>query len=147
MNPDSDLDTRLRALADSGTAVFAAPDAEVARRLDVVRRALRRQAVPDPGQDHLLVREGQVERWQPLAGDVVIGTAPDVAIRLHSRFVSAHHCRLSRGPDGWTVEDLGSKNGVEVNGQRASQCRLCDGDAVRLADVTLILVHRREPVE
>lgn len=145
MSADSDLAARLQALSRGDTMYLPAPAPAVAQRLDSVRRALRRQAVPDPTSDYLLVCAAGSEHWAALGPGTVVGTAPDVGLPVASKFVSAHHCRLSETPDGWVVEDLGSKNGVCVNGQRVSRCSLCNGDAVQLADVALILVLREEP--
>jgi pSer/pThr/pTyr-binding forkhead associated (FHA) protein len=37
-----------------------------------------------------------------------------------------------------TLEDLGSKNGTFVQGQRVTSARLSNGDEIRLGSVTLI---------
>ena len=147
MDSDNGLATQLEVLSRGDTLSFVAPTAGVAQRLDTVRRALRRQGLPDPALDYLLFCAGGTEQWLPLTGETVIGTAPDAGIRLASRFVSARHCRLSGAADAWVVEDLGSRNGVFVNGQRVTRLSLCAGDAIQLADVTLILVGRAEPQE
>jgi pSer/pThr/pTyr-binding forkhead associated (FHA) protein len=44
--------------------------------------------------------------------------------------VSARHCQFDREGEGWTVIDLGSKNGTFVNGRRVS-----DPTPVRRGDV------------
>ena len=144
MGPGCDLATQLQALFRGDSASFAAPAAGIDQRLGTVRRALRRQALPNPASDYLLACFGGAEQWLPLTGDTVIGTAPDAGIRPASRFASARHCRLSRTVDGWSLEDLGSKNGVLVNGQQVERCSLCDGDAIQVADVTFILVGTGE---
>jgi hypothetical protein len=147
MIDDPNLDAQLRALSSATTVRFDAPSAGVAKRLESIRCALRRQPIPGPATDYLLVRVDEAEHWVALVGDTVVGTAPDATLRPASRFVSARHCRLHRGSGGWTVEDLGSKNGTLVNGQRVSLCSLCAGDAIQLADVTLILVGTEQPEE
>lgn len=47
--------------------------------------------------------------------------------------ISRRHARLVRAADGWSVDDLGSTNGVYVNGARVERRRtLSDGDTIRL---------------
>ena len=46
----------------------------------------------------------------------IIGAAESCEIRIESPYVSGRHCRLERDSTGWTLEDLGSKNGTFVNG-------------------------------
>jgi len=47
----------------------------------------------------------------------VIGTAESCALQVvdPSGFTSPEHARLDRGPSGWLVRDLASKNGTRVN--------------------------------
>ncbi|MBN2472421.1 MAG: FHA domain-containing protein [Anaerolineae bacterium] len=54
--------------------------------------------------------------------------------------VSRHHCRLTRTPAGYSLEDLGSTNGTFVNGQRLTAARpLMNGDMIGLGEtVTLV---------
>ncbi|HPQ81938.1 MAG TPA: PEGA domain-containing protein, partial [bacterium] len=39
------------------------------------------------------------------------------AVRLDDQSVSRQHTEINGGPDGWSVRDLGSKNGTSVNGK------------------------------
>jgi ABC transport system ATP-binding/permease protein len=50
-----------------------------------------------------------------------IGGDPDGDIFIDNPRVSWQHCRLTAGPDGYWLEDLGSTNGVYVNQVRISQ--------------------------
>jgi hypothetical protein len=53
--------------------------------------------------------------------------------------VSRHHCRLTRGGGGYTLEDLGSTNGTFVNGQRLMGARpLSGGDQVGLGETVTL---------
>ena len=50
------------------------------------------------------------------------------------RQISRHHARLLRTPEGITLEDLGSKNGTHVNGERITRpTQLQDGDVIQVA--------------
>jgi DNA-binding winged helix-turn-helix (wHTH) protein len=73
-------------------------------------------------------------------GDHVIGRDPDVEIFLDSAGVSRHHARIRISAGRATIEDLGSKNGTSVGGQRVEGTRsLDDGDVIGLGAVKLTL--------
>lgn len=44
--------------------------------------------------------------------------------------ISRRHLALRRRSDGWAVADLGSKNGILVNGKSARTTALADGDLI-----------------
>ena len=59
--------------------------------------------------------------------------------------VSREHAAFERGPDGLAVRDLGSKNGVEVQGQRVMGARILrDGEIVRVGSTELRVVDPEE---
>jgi hypothetical protein len=68
-----------------------------------------------------------------------IGRARDADCVLGDPNVSRHHAELRRAPSGdWTIADLGSTNGVKVNGRRVSSTRLSPGDQVTLGTTTFL---------
>jgi pSer/pThr/pTyr-binding forkhead associated (FHA) protein len=70
----------------------------------------------------------------------VVGRADGSALALSVEEVSREHAAFVRGPDGVLVRDLGSKNGVLVNGARvAGERTLADGDLVQMGPVTVAL--------
>lgn len=70
-------------------------------------------------------------------GHLVVGRATDAGLRLDSRFISRRHCELITTAEQTLIEDLGSANGIQVNGQRCRLHRLAAGDNVALGDFTL----------
>jgi DNA-binding winged helix-turn-helix (wHTH) protein len=72
-------------------------------------------------------------------GANLLGRNKAAAVCLDAASVSRNHARiLVEGPRA-TIEDLGSKNGTRLNGERVRGTReLRDGDAVRLGDVQLL---------
>ncbi len=67
-----------------------------------------------------------------------IGRTAVNAIALRDPSVSATHARIVRGADGFTIEDLGSRNGTYVNSEKLSEKRLlAEGDLVRLGKIIL----------
>lgn len=73
-----------------------------------------------------------------MEGKQVVGRAPDVAIPIDLPGVSRCHARIAVAGREATIEDLGSKNGTLVNGQRISTpIRLTDGDEIRVGGAIL----------
>ena len=65
-----------------------------------------------------------------------IGRRADNDIVFSNDSVSGHHAELHMGRDGaFTITDLGSGNGVLVNGARVTQSPLRDGDNIELGEV------------
>ncbi len=68
----------------------------------------------------------------------LIGRAEECDIRPLSEEVSRRHCAIVVGPDAVWVEDLGSRNGTFVNGDRIqSKTQVDDGDALRVGSLEL----------
>jgi hypothetical protein len=66
-----------------------------------------------------------------------IGRSKSVECVLRDPNVSRRHAELRRGESGdWTIADLGSTNGVKVNGRRVSSTRLSPGDEVTVGTTT-----------
>lgn len=66
-----------------------------------------------------------------------IGRSKQAECVLPDPNVSRRHAELSRSPEGdWTIADLGSTNGVKVNGRRVASTRLRPGDRVTLGTTT-----------
>ncbi len=69
------------------------------------------------------------------AGDLTIGRDGENEIVLAENTVSRRHARVLRDGQGqWTVTDLGSANGVYVNGMRAQRAVLNMGDEIKIGD-------------
>jgi DNA-binding winged helix-turn-helix (wHTH) protein len=87
-------------------------------------------------------------RLIPLAnGENLIGRDEDVTVRIDAPSVSRRHARLTVAAGvPATLEDLGSKNGTWVAGQRLAQevTPLHDGDVLRLGKVELVFLDAKE---
>ena len=65
---------------------------------------------------------------------ITIGRSASNDIRIRRQFISRFHARIETDADGTVIEDLGSKNGTHVNGQRIAQTTLLqDGDVIQIA--------------
>jgi len=80
-----------------------------------------------------------VWEWGQVAltdGDHLLGRDGDVAVWLESPTVSRHHARIHVSGADATIEDLGSKNGTYLRGERlVTPSPLSDGDEIRLGSV------------
>lgn len=82
---------------------------------------------------------------QPIIGDWLVGSADDCAFQLTdpSRRVSRHHARLLRERERWSLLDLGSKNGLRVDGTRQTTALLDPGLEIGIGGITLIAESMR----
>lgn len=88
-----------------------------------------------------VIVEEEGERFELLISDpsVSVGRAPDNGVCLQSTRVSRHHCRIEfEGQGGW-VTDLGSANGLVVNGERTRSAFLRAGEELELGGARLVL--------
>jgi len=75
----------------------------------------------------------------PSREEAIIGRQAGCDIWIDSPDISRRHARITVRPNAFVLEDLGSKNGTWVGGDRlAAPHELQDGDRIRVADVTLI---------
>jgi serine/threonine protein kinase len=99
-----------------------------------------RRGDSDPGEDsgfRLLLPDREVRLR---TGANVIGRGRDVTIHLHEKSISRHHARIIVRDAEATLEDLRSKNGSFVNGERIeAPVRLEDGDTFRLGSVSMTI--------
>jgi FHA domain len=64
---------------------------------------------------------------------IVVGRHPACDTRLSSPRVSRHHCCLILADCELWVKDLGSTNGIRINGMPVEAGRLKDGDELAIA--------------
>ena len=78
--------------------------------------------------------------YQLTDGDeVVMGRGMDAGLTLFEEMVSRHHARFSVEAGSVIVEDLRSKNGTFVNGERVERCELAVGDRILMGTSILRL--------
>jgi hypothetical protein len=75
----------------------------------------------------------------PLDRDVTtIGSVAGNTILLTDTGVSRKHAGIRRVEDGWELADLGSTNGVYVNGERVARRKLTPGDVIRVGTTEIV---------
>lgn len=74
----------------------------------------------------------------PLGIVTSLGRGPSNTVMLDVPFASSEHALLSRRDDRWWLEDMNSKNGTLLNGQRlTAPAILVTGDEVGIGGVRL----------
>ena len=78
-------------------------------------------------------------REVPVLAGIVLGR-DDCDVVLSDPEVSRRHAVVAEGPDGFTIEDLGSTNGTSVNGRQISAAEtLAVGDTIEVGCTTLVV--------
>ena len=69
---------------------------------------------------------------------VVIGRSKDCDIRVADPNVSRRHAEVVQEGTAYWVQDLGSTNGLTVNGRRQKRAKLADGDRITVGSTELV---------
>jgi len=73
-------------------------------------------------------------------GVATIGRDPSSDLVLNDPKCSRRHAVIEESPDGITIRDSGSANGVLVNGKKTERSRLREGDRIKLGDVVVTVL-------
>ena len=104
-------------------------------------------------QDDTLSSAGQDVPWVEVGSTTYalarsttrIGRGTDTDLRIDDPGISRNHAELRRSGGDVTVVDLGSTNGVVVDGERVQQARLRDGTRIQLGNTTLVFHQGGRP--
>ena len=110
------------------------------------------QAGPDPSETQVRRATATLdingERLPLAPPGIVVGRGNDADLRVNDPGVSRRHVefRVTEDANGprVSVHDLGSTNGVLVNGKRVDNATLVDGAEIRIGNTTLTLHQRTE---
>jgi pSer/pThr/pTyr-binding forkhead associated (FHA) protein len=84
----------------------------------------------------LVVKNGDLEgtSYELSASETLIGRNPTTDIALLDEGISREHAIIlyDEVSDAYSVEDLQSTNGTQVNGKRVRSATLSHGDAIRI---------------
>jgi DNA-binding Lrp family transcriptional regulator len=140
--PRPELAERLRKLVGLGLVeiIRAEPEADVTapqKKMTFARkRTLVGSLTPDNKPDSV---------YPLLDAESGIGRAQDNSISIPDGSVSAKHARIVRTDEGFAIEDLQSRNGTFVNGEKVDGRRmLVDGDLIRVGKVIMTFNVARE---
>jgi len=114
--------------ADDDTSLLVSSEARLSYH-DVVKKTLAQLTITN-GDD--------AGKTYPLSDpEHRIGRLFDNDILLSDLGISGHHARIYRGPEGYAIEDLKSRNGTWQNGVRVYHSQLAHGDSLRLGATDL----------
>ncbi|GAA2237579.1 antibiotic biosynthesis regulator FhaA [Streptomyces amakusaensis] len=104
-------------------------------------------AVPDrgPATGPGPLPGAQVRRWIEINGTrhqisrptLVLGRSTDADVRIDDPGVSRRHCEIRTGTPS-TIQDLGSTNGIVVDGQHTTRATLRDGSRIVVGSTTIV---------
>src|SRR5262249_48880990 len=90
-------------------------------------------SLPTPMPQHLLsLSDGpSILIDKPI---LLFGRHEECDVQLNSKKVSRRHCVLAQLADHLVIRDLGSTNGVRINGQRVAEGKLRPGDELQIGN-------------
>jgi FHA domain len=94
----------------------------------------------------LIVNDGRRERELLLVGKIVVGRDPLCDISDADALLSRRHAEFVAGDDGVVVRDLGSRNGIFVNGAKIAEGALRSGDVIQVGHLQLRFVEDGAPL-
>jgi predicted nucleic acid-binding Zn-ribbon protein len=114
----------------ANSAVLLGAIEQSVTRLDAT--AADHDPAPDGDKRLLILTEGDSDVVHVLGRKTTVGRTPDNDLQIDAKFISRHHAVILAGPAHTIIEDLGSTNGVLVNGRRITRQTLKDGDSVAI---------------
>ncbi|MFC9602128.1 FhaA domain-containing protein [Streptomyces niveus] len=104
-------------------------------------QAAQPPSTPPPGG----MPGAQVRRWIEINGNrhqisrptLVLGRSTDADVRIDDPGVSRRHCEIRTGTPS-TIQDLGSTNGIVVDGQHTTRATLRDGSRIVVGQTTIV---------
>ena len=80
-----------------------------------------------------------VRRFTAGDGEFTIGRHTDSDIVLHEDYISRAHASITSDNDELHIKDLGSRNGIVVNGQLVSVSSLTEGDVISIGPYAIVV--------
>lgn len=77
--------------------------------------------------------------------EVTIGRHPNCEVQVSGEAISRFHAKIIQDDQGWSVLDLKSVNGTQVNDKNVTRCRLKDQDRITLGSLELLFGVVKEP--
>lgn len=94
----------------------------------------------------LIVTDGRRERELLLVTKIVVGRDPTCDLSEADPLLSRRHAEFAIAGDDIVVRDLGSRNGIYVNGARIAEGTLQSGDVVRIGRLQMRYIEDSAPL-
>jgi hypothetical protein len=94
-------------------------------------------APPEPQREVVTLAVGG-RTHEVTSASVVLGRSREADVRVADVNVSRRHAELRQEGASYWIVDLGSTNGVEVNGKRVERARLRDGDRITIGATEVV---------
>jgi pSer/pThr/pTyr-binding forkhead associated (FHA) protein len=88
------------------------------------------QSGPDAGKNFILSQD-----------EITIGRDPECEVQLTDPAVSRQHAVVRRHGEEYTVHDLGSSSGTQVDGESLSGVALAAGDVIAIGRTEIVLMQ------
>lgn len=148
----SSANIRATTLPPSSSAIsaLAARDPDAAEDLAATEEWTSHTGAPEPApttrdfeepEDHVIVLSLGDRRVKVDRDPFVIGRRAEAGVHfvIEQEGVSRRHAMLERGEMGWVIFDLGSTNGLLVNGSFVAGAPIRPGDMISLGPVLLVV--------
>jgi pSer/pThr/pTyr-binding forkhead associated (FHA) protein len=119
-------------------------ESEYSRTQEIARDAIMGEI---PTKKHGLLYftdSGEIKRQVQLEeGEAIIGRSPSCDIQIEVENVSRRHARIIFRNEEYQIEDMGSTNGVYVNGIKVEKCVLRDHDQINVGGVKIFFSEEK----
>ena len=110
----------------------------------VLRAKLIRRSFMDVNL--IMFKKDGASRSIPLPSNVtVIGRRHDCDLRIPLVSVSRRHCQLNYDKGALKIRDLGSRNGIILNGKRVEEAVIKPGDSIEIGPLRFLLQINGRP--
>ena len=88
------------------------------------------------------------ELHELVADRLVLGRHPSCEVVLENAVISRQHARMMRQGDSYVIEDLGSRNGTYVHGEKVVGLQLLkENDRIRICDIVLEYINELPQID
>ena len=93
---------------------------------------------------HIIRDDDQIYDFPTLKDKITIGRSEDNDIVLLNNSVSRNHARITKTEEGYFITDLGSFNGIKLNGKLIQSAKLKHDDKIGIGPIELTFLTREK---
>ena len=122
-------------IADEKTSRFSST-LEIARETFIGK-------IPTQQHAYLEIMGDKKEKVMLGENEAIIGRVPECNVQILVENVSRKHARIIYRNEEYQIEDLGSTNGIYVNGIKVEKCILRKHDMIEIGGVKILFVEEK----